>query len=159
MASKSADFSKILNKKPEDIEKPKPLPPGEYRAVITSVELDESAQKKTPFARFSYNLIEALDSVDPDLLAQAGGIRKKDGEPRSMSRDDYYITEDSTWRLKEYFNSMFGENNWESLAWGIENANGQEVILTLHEETYTPKNSTKEETAIKIKSSIGTYEG
>ena len=156
--ARTADFSAILNTKPEDIEDPKILPPGEYRAVVSErPTLDESAKKKTPYVRFTYSILEALESVDPDAIEAIGGIRKKDGSPRTMGRDDYYLTEDSLFRIKTLANSMWGEGNWENIAWVIENAQGQEVILTVAHRSYTPEGSTEEKTVAEIKQVVGTY--
>lgn len=126
-----ANFQDLLNKKREDIEAPIPLPEGEYRCQVAGVpEMGESQQKKTPYARFTYNVIEPMPSVDAGLVA-AAGIRKKDGSPRQLGRDDYYLTDESEFILKQHLDQILGEGNWETLGDGLKMVPGRDVIVTL----------------------------
>lgn len=124
-----ADFRAALNKRREDIEDPKLLPPGTYGGIIRGFEMGESKQKKTPFVRFSYTISEMLEG-DQDLLAQAGGLQKKDGTARVLDRDDYYLTEGAEARLRNLIDSCIG-TEWTNLGEGIEALKGQSVIISL----------------------------
>lgn len=79
------------------IEKPKPLPAGGYIAVVKNVEFGESkGEKKTPYARVNFELLQALDDVDQAELEAAGGINGK------KVRTDFYLTDASLFRFQDF---------------------------------------------------------
>ncbi len=94
----TTDFQSILaGAKLGEIEKPKPLPTGSYIGLIKSVAYDVSrGEKKTPFARINIELIQALDDVNQDDLASAGGVQGK------KTKVDFYLTDDALFRLQEF---------------------------------------------------------
>lgn len=93
------DFTKIqslLSKNADEIEKPKPLPPGQYQFIVTGHEFGESAQKKTPFVSFKVRPVAPGPDVDQTALAQVKEWNKKE------MKYDFYITEDALFRLKDF---------------------------------------------------------
>lgn len=154
----TADFSSILGKQRSDIEEPKPLPSGEYRALIFKPgKLDESrGEAKTPYVRFEYRLLEAMESVDPDLLAVAGGLKKKDGEPKTIGQHDFWLTEDAMYILRNFVDSVLGADNWDKLIDALPELVNQEVIITLGVESFSRKDGTQGEKVV-VRRAVGTY--
>jgi hypothetical protein len=98
-------FEDILNKPVTEIDRPKPLPVGEYLWTIQGMpRYDKSKEKQTPYYEFKCKCVEALDSVDEDALAE--WAKKADGSARKLSdfetRLTFYVTEDSLYRLQEF---------------------------------------------------------
>lgn len=122
------DVSNLLGKRTSEIEKPKPLPIGNYGWLIKGHEIVESSQKKTPGVQFTVQPFEAKDDVDEDLLAEV-----KDPFQRNM-RMTFWITEDSLWRLKEFLEMLGLGGNDESLEELIPETTGQQFIAKVRHE-------------------------
>jgi len=103
----TANFKDILSQQVDSVERPKLFPKGNYRAVVVSHEYLESSKKQTPFVRFWTKLVSPMP-IDDDYEAEksaeafeaAGGMEKL-GE-RKPIRNDYYLTGDAMYRLREY---------------------------------------------------------
>src|SRR5580658_1326466 len=100
-----AAFSDILDKPATEIDRPKPLPIGEYVWTVQGLpRYDKSKEKQTPFYEFTCKAASALDSVDEDALKE--WATKSDGSMRALTdfstRLTFYITEDSLYRLQEF---------------------------------------------------------
>lgn len=110
MAKEAAtSFESILDTPADKVERPKPLPAGTYAAIVKGMpEHGVSAQKRTPFVRFTYVLQDAFDDVDADELTAV--LTNKDGEVGSISeksiKDTYYTTPDSLFRLTDALEAM-----------------------------------------------------
>lgn len=94
----AADFKKLLSKNLDEVERPKPLPPGTYYGRVTKYALDVSKEKKTPYVRFSLAVTSAGDGVEADALNGVDLSKKQ-------LRKDFYLTHDADWRLKEFIKS------------------------------------------------------
>ncbi len=91
------NFSEILDRPASETERPKPLPAGTYTCVVAGLpEQGESAKKKTPYLRFLLRPLEAHEDVDGEALEAMGGLGNR------TIRADYYLTEDSLFRLKDF---------------------------------------------------------
>lgn len=71
------NFSDVLNKKIEDVERPPVVPIGDYRAKVSKVpEINQVTSSKTgdefDVVEFQVKLVEAVE-VDPDDLEAFGG--------------------------------------------------------------------------------------
>lgn len=114
-------FEDILDKAPGEIERPKPLPVGSYTCIVKGLpRFDKSSKKQTPFVEFTLQPIAAGEDVDQDDLEAMGGFANK------TIRATYYITEDATWRLKDFLNHC-GIEEGESLREMIEETPGKQV--------------------------------
>lgn len=71
------NFADLANTKVGDVEAPKALPPGHYAAIITGPMTERRAQSGNLGAQFPVKLVEALDDVDQEELAEIGGIPEK----------------------------------------------------------------------------------
>lgn len=96
-------FADILNKPVQSAEKPRPVPPGSYMLRIKGREIGESQQKKTPFVRFFYT----IEAPGPDVnMAQLDGVDLT----KKTLRDDFYLTDDALYRLREFLENALGLN-------------------------------------------------
>jgi len=105
----STSFESILDTPADKVERPKPLPAGTYSAIVKGMpEHGVSAQKKTPFVRFTYVLTGAFDDVDEAeleaVLTNAEGVVTPIGE--KSIKDTYYTTPDSLFRLTDALEAM-----------------------------------------------------
>lgn len=98
------DFAGILNRQSGEVERPKPLPIGQYVWKLKGMpEFDKSNVKGTPYAEFTCIPIQALDTVDPDALEEA--LTRKSGKKQlsdMVQKLTFYLTDDSLFRLKEF---------------------------------------------------------
>src|SRR6516162_2479430 len=97
------DFTSVLDMMPDEIEQPKPLPPGDYIVTING-HTQDVAQTGTKFIQFLATPIEALPNVDEDWLKEA--LTKLDGSMKKLSdftlRIRFYDTPDAAFMLKEF---------------------------------------------------------
>lgn len=105
------NFASALDKPATEIEKPKPLPPGEYLFILSQRHReDKSAKKGTPFVEWLPKFVQPMDTVDAEALEEA--LTRKDGSKKALqdmtTRLTFYITEDSTWRLVEFLKDTLG---------------------------------------------------
>lgn len=94
------DFSKLLQKPVESAERPKPKASGTYLGVVSKFEFGESREKKTPYVRFHVNNVAPGPEVDMEENAKNGVDLNKWAPWR-----DFYLTEDSLYRLREFIES------------------------------------------------------
>lgn len=125
------DFSALLSKPADSFERPKPLPEGDYLALIGKREfLQAKNEKKTPFVRFTMQLQEALPSVDADSLATALGEKSLSEKTMTL---DLYLTGDSMWRLGQFLVDHAGAEPGIPAAEQIEqiSGTGRQVLVTV----------------------------
>jgi len=99
----AVDFSKILGKQAEAIEKPKPLPIGTY--LCTNPKLPEFlgiGKAETPAAVFKYLIIAPQEDVDPDELKDFGDWKGK------TIKHNMFLSEASEFRTKETICEVYG---------------------------------------------------
>lgn len=137
------DFAGILNRQSGDVERPKPLPIGEYTWKVKGLpNYDKSAKKGTPYVEFTCVPIAAMDSVDADDLQES--LSRKSGVKQlsdMVQKLTFYLTEDALWRLKEFLTNDLGiEEGEKTLAAMIDEAPNSEFIGTVK---HTPTNDGK----------------
>lgn len=116
------NFGALLDKAPSEVERPKPLPEGQYLWVIQGLpEFGKSSKKQTEFAAFTLKCLQAGPDVDPDQLAEMGGIADK------TTKATFYITEGSLYRLKDFL-EYCGIEKGPSLRAMIEEAQNCQVV-------------------------------
>lgn len=125
----ATDLSNFLGKRTDEVEKPKPLPVGNYGWLIQGHEITESSQKKTPGVKFFFQPFEAKDDVDEDLLAEV-----KEPFKRKMAHT-FWLTEDSLWRLNEFVKMVLGSDaEGKTLEEAIPETTGQQFIAAIRHE-------------------------
>jgi hypothetical protein len=137
------DFAGILNRQSGEVERPKPLPIGEYVWKIKGLpNYDKSAKKGTPYVEFVCVPLSATDSVDADDLQES--LTRKTGVKQlsdMVQKITFYLTEDALWRLKEFLtNDLQIEEGEKTLQAMIEEAPNSEFIGTIK---HTPTNDGK----------------
>lgn len=120
------NFSALLEKPADSVERPKPLPAFTYLCVVKGLpENGESTQKKTPFVRFNLSPLAAVGEFDQAEIDAIGGLEGK------TIRDTYYITEDALWRLKQFLENCGIEAEDKSIAQMISEAPGCQILVTM----------------------------
>lgn len=116
-------FTSILDKPASDIKEPPLMPAGSYHFVVHGMpRIDKSTKKQTEFVEFICNYLGALDDVDADALAEAGGFQGKN------IKATYYVTEASAFMLKDFLTKALGIEEMDSMRAMIEQAPGKEFI-------------------------------
>lgn len=95
------DFTQLLRKPAGESKRPKALPIGDYPGVVRSWEVGDQNKNRTPYVRFQLVLTEWPDSVS-DEDREASEV--SDLSKRAL-RKDFYLTEESTWRLDNFIRS------------------------------------------------------
>lgn len=96
-----SNFASVLDRPATEIERPKPLPVGTYLCILKGMpRYDKSAKKGTDFVEFTAVPQSALDDVNAEELANAGGLADK------TIRMTYYLTDDAAWRLKKFLEDL-----------------------------------------------------
>lgn len=133
-----ANISDILNRPAEDVEAPKPLPPGSYNCVVKGLpEQGESSKKKTPYLRFSFQITSARSDVDEEALTEY--LSAKDGSTSVLAgkimTSDYYTTEASLFMLTDMLQALgIDFSGGKSISAAIDEApNSECVIFVAHE--------------------------
>lgn len=127
-APQATTFGSILDKRVEDIKEPVTMPTGSYVFTIHGLpRYDKSSKKQTEFVEFTCNYVEALDDVDQDQLAAAGGFAGK------QTKLTFYLTEEAAYRLKDFLAHLKIEEQ-ETLRPMIEEATGRSFIGTIRHE-------------------------
>lgn len=123
-----SNFTEILNKRPGEITRPKPIPVGTYLAVVSGrYEQGESSQKKTPFVDIPLRPLAAQDDVDRDQLAEYGELKEIKG--RSGLR--FFLTEDSAFRLDDFLTETLGiEPGEKTIGERLFEAQGRQFYVT-----------------------------
>ena len=137
-STSASSFSDILKTKRSEVERPSPMPVGDYVCVITGQpEQDKSKQKGTPFVRFTYKVLEAMESVDEDQLDQ--WLTNAKGEKKKLTevtiKDTYYLTESALWRLEDMLKACKLEDEDMSIEQAIPEAIGCQLIVTMVHES------------------------
>lgn len=129
------DFTELLRKPAGEAKEPPVLPQALYPGIISSHEFGDQNQNKTPYVRYHLKCtgwpedVEALEGVD---------LSKRN------FRKDFYLTEDSLWRLDEFLRSVGIELEGRSYEETIPEAIGKsvniEVVQSLSQRTNKPMN-------------------
>lgn len=90
------DFNALLDKDPTQFERPPTVPEGDYLLLIKAKVFGQSAKKKTPFVEFQYGIVAPMPTIPMEALEGIDLTKAK-------LRDEFYITEDAMYRLREFF--------------------------------------------------------
>jgi len=119
------NFGAILDQPSGAVERPKALPQGTYLFVTQGMpRQDKSTKKGTEFIEFTCKVLQAGEDVDPEALEEAGGIADK-----TMNLT-FYLTEKSTYRLKEFMidDLQIDDEEGEKTLRAMITVNGGEVL-------------------------------
>lgn len=142
-----ANFTDILNKPAESIEKPKPRPPGTYLCLVNGPHKQREINDK-PVVDIVYKTAQAQADVDQAQLAESGGVGN------SVTQTFFLVNNDgneNSWPLKNFLENHLGiESSGKSLAQMLAEAPGKQVLVTLKHEIYTDKASGETAIAMRV---------
>lgn len=116
------DFTSLLDKKADDVEKPATVPTGSYDLTIVGFATGESANKKTPYVEIETKIIAPRDDVDMEEYAKV-----KNPQDRSF-KTKFFLTEDSLFRLKDFLSKAGFEVEGKSFSEMLNEIAGHQVV-------------------------------
>lgn len=127
----AANFNHLLNKKMDEVERPALLPVGTYEGVIKGSEFGEARNEdKSPICTFQIQITGTTEDIDPEDLVDSKG-KPIDPAGRRFRRD-FFLTEDSLWKLKEFLESCGISTDGRSFGEAIPEAKNAPVLVTLN---------------------------
>lgn len=130
----STQFSDILDKPADQIDRPKPLPVGTYSWMVQGLpRFDKSKEKQTPYYEFLLKCTGALDDVNEEDLQE--WAKKADGTMRNLTeftqKLTFYITEDSVYRLQEFIQHLGIDGDGKSTRQAIDETPNCECVANI----------------------------
>lgn len=116
-----ADFDSMLNVDLDSVQRPKPLPQGNFKWKVLDYDFGESSNKGTPYVRYDLQFAEAGEDVDEDLLEEVPNYQQK-----TMS-EYFYLSETTMWRLKDFLQAAGVETQGRTIKEALDDAIGAEV--------------------------------
>jgi hypothetical protein len=95
MSQATPDFSALLSRKADDVQRPWTLPNGTYTMLVKKYEFGVSEQKGSPRVRYTVTPISFDQDVDPMEL------EGKDWQNKTLE-DDFYLSEKAIYRLVDF---------------------------------------------------------
>ncbi len=95
-----ANFSTLLSKQIDSVERPKLFPIGNYSALVTGHETGKTTKKGTDFVAFGIKLTSPQEDVNAEEFEAAGGMEKL--QDRRDIQLTFYVTEDALYRLRAF---------------------------------------------------------
>lgn len=120
-----SDFRNLLDQEVTEVERPKPLPAGNYVMNVGEYKFDKSSKKQTDFVQFKLTPVEAQADVDADELSAALGEKQLSDFGRTV---DFYMTPDAMWRLDEFLLDKLGCTPGTKRTAMLEEAVGKQVV-------------------------------
>lgn len=143
-----ANFTDILNKPAETIEKPKIRPPGTYLCIVNGPHKQKEVNDK-PVISITFKTMQAQEDVDQTELAAAGGVG-------NTLVQDFFLTtndgNDNSWGLLNFLENHLGiEKTGKSLAQMLAEAPGKQVLVSFAHEMYVDKKTQEPAIAGRVK--------
>ena len=124
-------FSDILNKRGDQIERPKPLPVGHYMAMVKGLpEQATIGKSSTPALVFILTIMSPLEDVDQQSLMECGGAAGK-----TMRHTLYLQGKDENaqkaveWRLRQFLEQLGCFSESKTLAECIQESPGRALRI------------------------------
>lgn len=127
-AANQLSFKSVLDETVSDDKSwdaPIPLPVGTYNAMVQSYRQDKSTEKQTDFIEFTLKILSAHGDVDEDALEEAGGLKDR------TIRDTYYITDNSKFRLKQFWEILGLDPVGKSISQNCNDSLNQELVISI----------------------------
>jgi hypothetical protein len=117
-----AEIAALLSTPASEIKPPAPLPAGPYIGTVNAYEFKTSAQKQTPFVRYTVNLSGPAPGNDADL--------SEIEFPRQL-RMDFYLTPTSLFRLTDFHVKVLGLPETNTVQENITLAIGRSAVFNV----------------------------
>jgi hypothetical protein len=135
--AQAKSFASILDTPSSDIERPKPMPVGQYVVIVQGqYREDKSSKKQTPFVEFVLKFIQPLDTVDEDALD--AWLTAKDGTKKNLAdqsiKNTYYLTDSAMWRLTDFLDHCGAGDEDMTVRQRLSETPGKELVITIKHE-------------------------
>lgn len=70
-------LDEILNMDPTEVDRPKPLPAGNYEAQVVGHPKHDRYATGTEYIEYTLKMLRAKDGVDPEALEKSGGLEDR----------------------------------------------------------------------------------
>ena len=134
-AAKKPDFASIMDMPMSELKPPKPVPAGDYLAMVVGHAEPGEASTGTPFVTITFQLLEALESVNKEDLHEA--LTKQDGAVMALREKTVqtrlYLTDKTAYRNSIFLKNLGVDPDF-SINEGIENVAGCQTIITITHE-------------------------
>lgn len=116
------DFTNLLSKSADNVERPEPLPQGSYVTTITAYRTIESGQKKTPGVEFDLQIFAPGEDINMEEYAKVKNPQER------VLKTQFWLTEDSMFRLKEFLEKAGFETAGRTFADMLAEVAGHQII-------------------------------
>ena len=116
------DFTKLLDKSADDVERPATLPQGSYLCTITSYKMIESGQKHTPGVEIEMQIVAPGEDVPAEEVALVKNLNEK------KLKTQLWLTEDSMFRLKDFLEKAGFETAGKTFSSMLAEVAGHQII-------------------------------
>ncbi len=144
------DFTSILNKPAEAVEKPKPKPIGSYQAVVTGMPAQRTVSTKDgdrAVIRFTYKLISAADDVDQDQLSEVADISTWP----PLNHDVWIDGDGGDFQLVSHLENVLKiDKSGKSIGEMLAEAPGAQLLVTVKHRPFTRQGATEPEIATEV---------
>lgn len=129
------NFTSILDKPAESLEAPKPVPVGNYLAIISGPEAySKVGTNQTDLVKWPVKLIQP--QADVDMVALNEALSLKDGTMKSLGdvkmTYDAFLTEASAFMVRDFLANVLAiDPAGKSLRQMISEALGKQMIVTI----------------------------
>lgn len=119
------DFTKLLDRRADEAQKPEPFPVGSYITTITGYRTVESGQKKTPGIEFDLQVLSPGEDVDMEAYAKVKDPQSK------VIKTQFWLTEDSLYRLTEFLQKAGFETEGKSYSEMLSEVAGHQITSVI----------------------------
>lgn len=144
------DFTSILSRRVEDVEKPKPRPVGTYRGSIQGMYQQKTVKvqgEDRGIISFKVKMQVPHDDVDQEALSEAGEISTWP----PMNHDIWADTPEGEWQLRQFLTDVLGIEGEGSFGEMLAQTPGRQLNATLGHRPFVNK-AGQPEIATEIKS-------
>jgi len=142
-----ANFTDILNKPADSIEKPKPLPVGTYLCVINGPHKQREINDK-PVIDITYKTVQAQPDVDAEALAASGGVGKFLTQTFFLTNNDGQVNDYPILAWME--NALGIEKTGKSLAQMLSEIPGKQALVTVKHNIFVSKTTGEPDVAANV---------
>lgn len=145
------NFSEILSKPVESVEKPKPKPVGTYIGSVVGMPVDKTVKvqgEERGILEFKLKISAAYEGVDADQLADVGDVTSWPPFIYSV----WYDTPEGEFQLKNFLTTTLDIDGAGGKSFGelIAQAPGKQLLVTLKHRPYQDKNTREAEIATDV---------
>lgn len=137
-----ADFESVLDKKIEEVEKPKPKPVGTYLGVLQGLPTEKKVgQDEMEVIGFRVKLMSAQEDVDQEDLSAQPPI----SEWPALRHDIFIHTEQGVWGLRQFLKNTLGfEDGAGTIRQILAETPGRQLLVKVRQRPFINKQNEPE---------------